>query len=225
MKLCIVFAILMALGKPGVFAQVKTPTSQEAGDCVVNIMGNGNTASLKCENLDPKIAGQIQEILNRTKQNEKSSKEISGKLDLILKEVKRPNPRRIPPEKRAQIVATLARSPGKITVSANLGDAEAYQFAEDWLEAFGAAGWTMMKPGIVNYNLIGKPQEGLFIKFHGEEPKSEGKVKLMLSPDSPMGVIATSLNQLNLWQQVKVMPSPEFPEGELDFMVHVQPKN
>ena len=113
-------------------AQFKAPMTQEAGDCSVNIAGSGNNASLVCNNLDPKLAEQVRAILNSTQRNEKSTKDISHKLDLIWEEIsKRSTPRRIPPDKRVEIVATLARRPAKISVLAIQHNAEAYQFAQD----------------------------------------------------------------------------------------------
>jgi len=60
-------------------------TSQKAGDCSVVQNGTGNTASLKCYDIDATLAKQVQEILNGTKQNASAAKAMSEKLDRILK--------------------------------------------------------------------------------------------------------------------------------------------
>jgi hypothetical protein len=59
--------------------------SQKAGDCSVVQNGTGNTASLKCYDIDATLAKQVQEILNGTKQNASAAKAMSEKLDRILK--------------------------------------------------------------------------------------------------------------------------------------------
>jgi K+/H+ antiporter YhaU regulatory subunit KhtT len=69
--------------------QEKRAVVQQAGDCSVNITGNNNsTASLVCNGVDRKLAEQVQAILNRTRRSESATKEISEKLDQILKQIK-----------------------------------------------------------------------------------------------------------------------------------------
>jgi hypothetical protein len=70
-------------------AQEKKAVVQQAGDCSVNITGNNNTtASLVCNGVDRKLAEQVQAILNSTRRSESATKEISEKLDQILKQIK-----------------------------------------------------------------------------------------------------------------------------------------
>jgi hypothetical protein len=52
------------------FSQTQGPVAQQAGDCSVNIAGNGNTASLICKGVDPKLAEQVRAILNGTRRSE-----------------------------------------------------------------------------------------------------------------------------------------------------------
>ncbi len=59
--------------------------SQKAGNCSVVQNGNGNTASLRCDEIDATLAKQVKEILDGTKQNASTTKAISEKLDRILK--------------------------------------------------------------------------------------------------------------------------------------------
>ena len=204
-------------------AQVKAPMTQEAGDCSVNIAGSGNSASLVCNNLDPKVAEQVQAILNSTQRNEIATKDISRKLDLILKEIsKRPTPRRIPSDKRAEIVATLARRPAKISVSAILHDAEAYQFAEEWYDAFKAAGWTMMDDRVRVFTIVGKPESGILIRLHGETVPPGRPVAT--PRNTPAGLIVESLEKLKI-PQVWVQRYPDMPQDQLSFEVSERPKN
>ncbi len=87
--------LLLALGTSLAFAQAKPSVSQEGGDCTVNTNGDNNTVRLVCNNLDPKLADQISAILKTTRSNEKATKEVSEKLDQILKQV---NKEAVPPE-------------------------------------------------------------------------------------------------------------------------------
>lgn len=59
--------------------------SQKAGNCSVNISGGSNTASVTCNNVDRRLAQQIRDLLNGVGRNEKATKELSIKLDLLLK--------------------------------------------------------------------------------------------------------------------------------------------
>jgi len=78
--------LFMFLGT-SLLAQTHAPVIQHGGDCTINTSGSENKVSLVCNKLDPKLAEQVRAILNRTNQNEKTTKEISDKLDQILKQV------------------------------------------------------------------------------------------------------------------------------------------
>ena len=90
MKLCTITAIFVTLvtivAFPA-FSQSTTQENQRGGDCSVNITGNDNTASLVCTGVDVKLAAQVRAILNGTRRNESAVKEMSEKLDRILKQM------------------------------------------------------------------------------------------------------------------------------------------
>jgi hypothetical protein len=69
---------------PSLSAQNTTQPTQKAGNCSINVSGNGNSASLACKGIDPTLAKQVQTILNGTRQNEAAMKELSAKLDQII---------------------------------------------------------------------------------------------------------------------------------------------
>lgn len=79
------FRILLFIGILVGMLSSSFAQSQNAGNCSVIQNGTGNTASLKCDNIDPTLAKQVQEILNGTKQNESATRAMSEKLDRILK--------------------------------------------------------------------------------------------------------------------------------------------
>jgi hypothetical protein len=76
-------AVYCSLALP-LSGQNKQQAGQQAGNCSINVSGNGNSASLVCKGIDPTLAKQIQTILNGTRQNESLIKEMSDKLDLII---------------------------------------------------------------------------------------------------------------------------------------------
>ena len=69
---------------PSLSAQSTTQPTQKAGNCSINVSGNGNSASLECKGIDATLAKQVQTILNGTRQNEAAMKELSAKLDQII---------------------------------------------------------------------------------------------------------------------------------------------
>jgi hypothetical protein len=90
----ILVAILLSMTHSAA-TQSKAQSDQRAGNCSVNIAGNGNTASLACEGIDPTLAKQVREILIGTRRNESAVKDISEKLDQIINHI---NEEAIPPE-------------------------------------------------------------------------------------------------------------------------------
>lgn len=98
MKILVMFGVLLTLcvGYPlQTFPQSKAPSSQQAGDCSVNITGNDNTASLVCTGVDAKLAEQVRAILNSTRRNENAAKDMSEKLDRIITQMDKQS---IPPQ-------------------------------------------------------------------------------------------------------------------------------
>jgi hypothetical protein len=217
-------AVLFCLGSNRALSQVKAPPHQEAGDCSVNLTGSGNNVSLVCTNVDPKVADQVRAILNGIKRNEKATKDVSDKLDLILRQISKPPPRRIPAERRAEIVATLARKPAKVSIMAISGNSEAYQFAQDWYDVFKEAGWTIHANAIMTFIDAGKPKSGIFIHLHGET--LPGQTSVNFPKDSPAGVLVDILlSALNVGRQMQVQLDPNRPVDELHFQVRERPEN
>lgn len=144
---------------------------------------------------------------------------------MILKDIdrQRPQPRRIPPDKRAEIVAILRGSPAKIRVLAIQHNAEAYQFAQDWYDSFKAAGWTMMDDMVRVFEFVGRPEPGIQFNFRGATiPPGR---PFNIPRDSPPGVLSESLERLKVTQRVRGQRYPDMPEDEVSFWVHEQPEN
>ena len=86
-----------------ILAQAKPSPDQKAGDCAIEISGNGNTASLVCDGIDVTLAKQIREILSGTRQNTSAAKEMSQKLDQIINHF---NQEAMPPSGRGAFCCT-----------------------------------------------------------------------------------------------------------------------
>ena len=115
MKILAILSLIHCLGASLAFAQAKAPVNQQAGDCSVNITGSGNSAFLTCKDVDPKVAEQIRGILNGTQRNEKATKDISQKLDLILKEIAKGQKPADPPDVALHFVNP--RSPALVIIN------------------------------------------------------------------------------------------------------------
>jgi hypothetical protein len=91
MKLLVICSLVFGIlgcGPALASAQDKSAVVQQAGDCSVNITGNNNTtASLVCNSVDPRLAEQIRAIVNGTRRNESAVREVSEKLDQIIKQM------------------------------------------------------------------------------------------------------------------------------------------
>jgi hypothetical protein len=70
-----------------IFAQTKPSSDQKTGACSVNVIGNANTVSIKCDGIDRTVAQQIETILSRTSHDAKATKDLSAKLDRLLEEM------------------------------------------------------------------------------------------------------------------------------------------
>ena len=66
------------------FSQTKGTTEQQAKDCAQNFIGNNNTGTVTCYNVDKKLADQIGQLVAASKRDGKTLKDISDKLDVLL---------------------------------------------------------------------------------------------------------------------------------------------
>ncbi len=137
---------------------------------IVALTGNIN---INCSQLTPeqrKALEQIPAMLRRILTNE-NPPALMAKIDEILKAVSErgggvsapggiaiggqahvenptvnnfaPSARRLSADFMSSVSACLALHPGTVNISAMAGDAEAYQYAEDWLKVFSDANWNI----------------------------------------------------------------------------------
>jgi hypothetical protein len=238
--------IILCLDGCLIFAQTKPSTTQEAGDCAVNIAGNGNSASLVCNSINPKLAEQVKAILNGTRRNEKAIEGISKQLAAIQTELDRPTlqiqqhsegpnspntvninqrhpDRRIPPDKRSEIVTILARQPATVSVLAIMNNAEAFQFAQDWYDVFKSAGWTMKDDGVRVFMVSGQPERGILVAFHGETIQPGGWTPVR--DDTSARALLMGLATLKMGGAVHGQGYLTMAENEFSFEVFEQPEN
>ena len=238
--------IVLGLCVQFMLGQTKPSVEQNSGNCAVNIVGNGNTASLVCHDLDSKLAEQMKAILNSARHNQSALDVISKQLAAIQAEVdkptfqiqqrsegpnspntvninQRPPARRIASERRAEIVAILARVPAKVSILTIMNNAEAFQFAQDWYDVFRDAGWTMTDKVVRVLMVMGQPSRGIMVNYHGETLPPGGHATL--SMNSPAGAIWQSLVALKISDSVHGQGYPDMPDGEFAFEVFEQPEN
>jgi hypothetical protein len=239
------FLTTLGLCAPLMFAQTKPPVGQVAGDCAVNIVGNNNSASLVCGNLDPKLAEQMKTILNSTRHNQTAIDTISKQLATIQAELEkptlqiqqhsegpnspntvninqRPPARRIALERRAEIVAILARTPAKVKILAIMNNAEAFQFAQDWYDVFRDAGWTMTDKVVTVFEVVGQPDRGILVKYHGDT-LGPGQ-RAHFGENTPADAVSRGFIALGVMDTVHGQGYTDLPENEFYFMVFERPE-
>jgi hypothetical protein len=228
------------------FAQTKPSSDQKAGACSVNVSGNANTVSIKCDGVDRTVAEDIETILNRTLNNVKATKDLSAKLDRLLKEMSLPQTtvaiapsgianaapnmgaqtvnnfappaRTIPAEIRSECRDLLSRTPLKVSVHALVGDVEGFKYAKEWYDLFAASGWEMADPQVMSIIQFGTPTQGIEISFRGDRPTSSGQ--LIAIPQS-LTPLAACFEKAQV--HVIANPYPDTPENFLIFMIGSNP--
>jgi len=83
MKLVILVVMLTVLA----FGQSSGTASQQAKDCSQNFIGNNNTGTITCYNVDKKLAEQVAQLVSASKRDGKTLKDISDKVQLLLTEI------------------------------------------------------------------------------------------------------------------------------------------
>jgi len=79
MKLFLAAAALASVA----FSQTAATTVQNAKDCAQNFVGNNNTGTITCYNVDKKLADQIGQLVAASKRDAKTLKDISDKLETL----------------------------------------------------------------------------------------------------------------------------------------------
>lgn len=191
--------VILELGLASLaFSQAKAPVGQQAGDCSLNITGNSNSASLVCNGLDPKLAEQVRAILNGTRRNEKAAKEISQKLDLILKEIDRqtlhieqhsegpnspntvnivpvPPQRSLSDEQKQRLLEELKKGPRYEFIARHSPNLESQNYEEQISSVLIKAGWIRAR---TPFKIIERDAPGIFISVHKMETAPPGAIAL-----------------------------------------------
>ena len=86
------FAALALLMATSAFPQSAGATSQQAKDCAQNFIGNNNTGTVTCTGVDKKLTDLIGQLVSASKRDGKTLKNISDKLEALLKELQNQTP-------------------------------------------------------------------------------------------------------------------------------------
>jgi hypothetical protein len=183
---------------------------------------------------DPKVVGQkLDEIietlsrLNQTRPSETISAPngiaVGGEAHVDHPTVNNYGPpvRRLATEVKPTLVACLALRPGTVGVSALAGDAEAYQYAQDWQEVFREAHW-IVSDNIVRSFMVGQGDfSGTTVGANGTgtsyDPETPGgaalkcllatkvptsdKARILLYPDTQKDHIAITIGNIPVRSQ------------------------
>jgi hypothetical protein len=115
--------------------------------------------------------------------------------------------RRIPPDKRAELIQYLSGKPAKVKITAVVSDAEAYRFAQDWLEVLKAAKWIIEGDTIPVFLSVGEPQTGVVVSMRGESVGPNAVFQV--SNTEPAGYIAQAMSALKV-----VFTGQRYPDME-----------
>jgi hypothetical protein len=212
MKLLIVLLAGCAIGQ----AQQSGPSA--TGKCnAVNTGANG-TVTVTCYGVDKKLADQIGQLVVASKHDDRTLKDISGKIDAVLKEFlnpsmtsvisinqtggitagqltingdPRPVPGRFPEARKRELIAFLAEKRGKVSVAAIMNDGEAFEFAQDWYDVLKSAGWEMQDEAVRSFMIGGGRPWSIQVEIYGSPvPKGD---KVTIPSDSAVGRLASSV--------------------------------
>lgn len=92
-------------------------------------------------------------------------------------------PRTIPPDVVTEISNCLRATPGHVKISAVANDADAFEYARQWLRAFNAAGWNYSNDGhgadseIRTVMFVGEVGPPLKITMHGKYVNGQGVIE------------------------------------------------
>jgi hypothetical protein len=73
------------------FPQSKGTISQQAKDCAQNFIGNNNTGTITCYNVDKNLAEQISQLIVASKRDGKTLRDISDKMETLLRDLHNQN--------------------------------------------------------------------------------------------------------------------------------------
>jgi hypothetical protein len=130
-----------------------------------------------------------------------------------------PPPRRIPAEKRDELIQYLAGRPAKVKISAIANDLEAYRFAQDWFEVLKAAKWTIDGDRIATFIISGQPQTGVVASMRGEPV---GANEIFQVPNTePAAYLANAMTALKV--SFAGQRYPDIEAGTVGLAFYVRP--
>jgi len=222
------------------------------GTCNATNSGTNGAVTVTCYNVDQKLADQIRQLVVASKQDGKTLKNISDKIDALLREIRneaptisitsfnqqggitagqvtinqglvQPSPRHIPQESQPQCSAMLEHHPGTVSIMAAQQNNEAFQYAKDWYAVFKAAHWEVVEDRIATFFTVGEPQLGILLKLHGT-PVAPGAF-VEVPKESPEGMLLECMTLLQMSpKDVHAQRFLDMPEGKIFLEIDEQVK-
>jgi hypothetical protein len=133
-----------------------------------------------------------------------------------------PSPRRLSDEQRRILVPCLQMKPGAFTVSAIMNNAEAYRYAQDFSEAFTAAGWkNEQQAPVQSVWIVGASWTGIHFKFAGTW--DEATKRAVMLPQSPQWNALDCVGRIGL-TGAEGAPFKDLPTGSFRIEVAEHPQ-
>jgi hypothetical protein len=152
-----------------------------AGLCSPANTGNNNTFTINC-GIGKAQGDALLKIVNKILSNQTDLKQFDDKLDEILKsvnEIRRfSGPRHLSDQQKTALLSAMSVFKGeRVTISAAMGDTEAYHFAQDFVAVFRSAGFELVaftsgadKTGVnEEMRAGGEPFSGIYVQPRDEE--------------------------------------------------------
>jgi hypothetical protein len=235
------------------FSQTKEPTTQQAKDCAQNFVGNNNTGTITCYNVDKKLVEQIGQLVAASKRDGKTLKDISDKIDTLLKELTQPsiiiqsapeginsvvtggnptiNNTVVNPHVNPRHIPLEKQSQCADVLAGHHGSVqimaiqsvEAYQFAADWYGVFKAAEWEILEDRVATLMVVGEPQSGVLLGLRGEPVAPNSRIEVANNTPEAALLDCTSLLQMTP-ADVHAQRYADMPEGRINLTVFEQPQ-
>jgi len=165
-----------------------TGAAKTSGPCSPAISGSNNKTTFTCSGLDPKIASQLVELMNRVATNQLDAQAVMSKLDSCVAQIKtvqeQQQPWHLTPSQKANLQFILGPpppvNPAKVTVDALGGDRNASLIAIDLIEVLKAHGWMTKEAGYANDFTLNPQLAGITIVVtHRDFPQAAILVKAL----------------------------------------------
>lgn len=128
-----------------------------------------------------------------------------------------PPARRLDSAEKAALISCLTLHPGTVGIQALMGDAEAFGFANDWLEVFRDAKWKIDDGVIRSFIPVGAARAGTELHFHGSI--NPDGTNLQHDSQTASGAAADCLLGKPVYGGAKLIPTTDVPLDHVSILI------